>query len=171
MPPERVDPLLGTGDADPLQQLGRLGLGLCPGRTGVLAVDLAELPAHRENRVQRRQRVLEDDRDLVLPYVPAGALVHRQQVDAAELDGAAGHLRRRCVEDAHDRLRGHRLAAAGLAQDPQRLALAQGEGDPVDRLGDAVAGVELDLEVLDLQQRRRAVELHPGERGLVGALL
>src|SRR5207344_367674 len=38
------------------------------------------------------------------------------------------------VEQAHDAARERRLAAAGLADDAQRLALAESEGDAVDRL-------------------------------------
>ena len=41
-----------------------------------------------------------------------------------------------------------------------------GEADPVDGLGDAVAGVELDLEVLHLQQRRGRVEGDAAQRRL-----
>ncbi len=47
-----------------------------------------------------------------------------------------------------------RLAGAGLAEDGQRLARRHGEADAVDGLGDAVAGAELDVQVLDLEQRR-----------------
>ena len=67
-------------------------------------------------------------------------------------DRPAGDTGRRRVEDAHDRLRGHRLAGAGLAQDRDRLAAIQREGHAVDRAGLPVAGVELDEEILDVEQ-------------------
>ena len=47
---------------------------------------------------------------------------------------------------------GDALAAAGLADDPKRLALLHGERSPVDRLDDPVLGVEVDLQVLNLEQ-------------------
>ena len=45
------------------------------------------------------------------------------------------------------------LPEPGLAEDGQRLALVAGEGDAVDRLGHAVAGAELDVQVVDLEQQ------------------
>ena len=45
------------------------------------------------------------------------------------------------------------LPRPGLADDPERLAALDAERDAVDRLDDAVVGLEVDLEVLDLEQR------------------
>ena len=44
---------------------------------------------------------------------------------------------------AHDRQAGDALAAAGLADDAERLALLDREADAVDRLDDAVVGAEV----------------------------
>ena len=48
----------------------------------MLAEQLAELEADREDRVQRRQRVLEDHRDPVGPHLAALLVGQLQQVDA-----------------------------------------------------------------------------------------
>ncbi len=52
---------------------------------------------------------------------------------AVEQDRAAGDAARRVGDKAHDRQRGDRLAAAGFADDPQRLARHQVETDAVER--------------------------------------
>src|SRR6266508_5441231 len=46
-----------------------------------------------------------------------------------------------------------RTSAPGLSDDAERLALLDFERDPVDGLDDSLAGVEVGLEVLDLQDR------------------
>ena len=61
-------------------------------------------------------------------------------------------LRGRLRDQAHDRERGHRLAAAGLADDPERLALLDREADAVDGAHDALAGEEVGAEVVDFEQ-------------------
>ena len=57
--------------------------------------------------------------------------------------------------ELHDRPAGRRLAAARLADEPERLARDEVEADPRHRVHLAALGVELDDEVLDAQQRRR----------------
>ncbi len=82
---------------------------------------LDELAADRVERIERRERILEDRAD------PAAAdLAHRvvwQLVDApaVEPDLARGDASRR-LEQADDRRAGQRLAGAGLADDAQHLA-------------------------------------------------
>ena len=90
-----------------------------------------------------RRRILRSPSDLRL-----------DQVDAVEGDLA---LRRLAQPD--QRAPGRALAAAGLADQPERLAATDGERDAVDRLHrpdglleDARADREVDLEVLDLDQ-------------------
>ena len=48
---------------------------------------------------------------------------------------------------------GHALAAAGLTDDAQRLALAQIEGDAVHRPQGPFPETELDVQIVDLEQR------------------
>ena len=63
--------------------------------------------------------------------------------------GGAGAARR----DPEDRLRGHGLAAARFADEPEGAALADGEADVVGRGEVAFDEREHDLEVLHLEQR------------------
>jgi len=55
--------------------------------------------------------------------------------------------------EPHDRQAGDALAAAGLADDSQRLALLHAEGDAIDGLDDAVFCPEGRTEVLDVEKR------------------
>ena len=83
-----------------------------------------------------------------------------QQVLAVEQDLAgldpAGRR-----DEAHDRERGHALAAARLADEAHDLAAVDVEVDAVDRADDAVARVERRPQAADVEQRlaarRRAV--------------
>src|SRR6185312_5769968 len=110
---------------------------------------------HRQPRVQRRVRVLEDDLDLPAQR-PHRRPVEPDQLPAVVLDRTFGG--RLQVED---RPAGGRLAAAGLADQPERLAREQGQVDPVDRLdvADRTAdqALALDREVFlqaaDLEHR------------------
>ena len=100
--PERLDrPVPGLLLADLLVELDLLG----------------DLVADREDRVQARQRLLEDHRDVVAADLAHLVDRHRQDLAAVEPDLALDDLGRRDVEQAHDRERGDALAGAGLADD------------------------------------------------------
>ncbi len=129
---------------------------------------LADRRADRFARVQRRVRVLEDHLHLAPDRLQPRALQLRD-VLTVEAD-----LARRRVEQAHDQPRRRALAAARLADDPERLAAHHVEVDPVDRLHRADFALDHDparqREVLDqaahLHQRlaRRRVRARLRER-------
>ena len=77
-------------------------------------------------RVERRVRVLEDDLHLA-PHLPHLLAAERRQLPPVEPDRAAGRL-----EQAEDAVPGGGLARAGLADEPERLALPDLEADAVD---------------------------------------
>jgi hypothetical protein len=153
-----VDPGTRARDADLVEQFDRPVLGVAPGHAAMRPEQFGELESDRVDRVQRGERVLEDHRDLVGPDPPALVLPQLQQVDTAIADLATGDVPGRRLQDAHDRLSGHRFAAARLTQDGQGLAGVQPETRPVHRLGDAVPGTELDVQVVDLEQRCAGIE-------------
>src|SRR4051794_13702896 len=149
-----ADPVVGV-EADGREQLAP---PLAPLLLRPDAVDLqrfADDPARRHPRVERRVRVLEDHLEPA-PELAQLAALDVRDVLAVERDRAAGRL-----VEAHDRAARRALAAARLAHEPQRLALAEREGDAVDRahvadvaLADhALGDAEPDLEVLHLEQR------------------
>ena len=109
---------------------------------------LRDLVAARVDRVERGHRLLEDHRDRVAADVPHLLVGHREEVAAREpdraLDDPAGPL-----DEPHDRERRDALAAPGLADDAQGLAVADPEADPVDGLDHAVLGEEVGPQVLD----------------------
>jgi hypothetical protein len=102
--------------------------------------------AHGHPRVQRGVRILEDDLDLA-PDRPHLTPLEARDVAAVEEDRAGRRL-----EQLDDRAPERRLAAARLADDAERLALADGKVDPVD-CADGADGVledaRLDRKVLD----------------------
>ena len=85
-----------------------------------------------------------------------------EQVATLEQDLAGRDLGRRHVEQAHDRQRRHALPAAGLADDPERLAGHDREADAVDRPDDPVHHVEVGPQVADVEQRSAASDAAGG---------
>src|SRR5262249_46360458 len=83
------------------------------------------------------------------------ALARLQQVLALE-ERLTG---RRCAllrVESHDRQARDALPGAGLADDAERLALLDREGDAVDGLDDAVVGAKVRPQVPDVEQRHQA---------------
>ena len=101
--------------------------------------DLLADPVHR---VQRRHRILEDHPDLVAAVVLHLRVRELEQV-AALVVHLAAEARVDVARQAHDRHRGHALARAGLADDPEHLAALELERDAVDGVHDAVLGREV----------------------------
>ena len=110
---------------------------------------LADLTADRQHRVEARHRLLEDHRDVVAADRAHLAIGQLQQILAREADGASDPARR-LGNQPHHRHRGDRLAAAGFADDGERLALVDMEGHTVHRAVDAAGGTEVGLEIFDL---------------------
>ena len=80
-------------------------------------------------RVERADRVLEDDL-----HVPAHRLQVARRRDADDVDAVELDLARGRLEQPQQRAAEGRLAAAGLADEADRLAAADVEVDAVDRL-------------------------------------
>ena len=143
-----LQPQLRARDPDLVEQLGRALVGLLAVHAEVRLERLADLPADRQHRVERGHRVLEDHRDLAAADRAQLLVVQREQVAAVEHRRAA---RDAAVarEDPEQRERGDALAAARLADDPERLARRDVERDPVDRVDEPALGAEVDVQVVD----------------------
>ena len=61
------------------------------------------------------------------------------------------------LDHPEQRLGGDALARAGLADESERLALADREADVADGVDGAAPGEEVDLEVVDLEDRGRSL--------------
>ena len=118
----------------------------------VLADGLADLVADGQRRVEAGQRVLEDEPDLLAAQLAHVLRAELQQVDAVEQDRARDDPARRIRHEPRDRERRDALAAAGFADEAERLAVADVEADVVDRLDDAVGREEVGRQVADLEQ-------------------
>ena len=134
----------------------RAALGRKPG-VGLDRLD--ELLADAEQRVEARQRVLEDHADALAAQAPH--VLVREVVDALAREPhlAAGDPPRRIDEPDHRRA-GDRLAGARFADDAQHLAGRDVERDAVDRLEHAAPRHELDAQVADGEDglgHRRAI--------------
>ena len=154
-----VDAPRGIRHADGLEQLERAAAGGGAAGEIVDGERLADLVADGVDGIQRDHRLLEHEADAA-PADPAHrALVEPEEILAVERDAAAGDPARRHHEP-DDRQRGDRLAAAGLADEAERLAPADAERHVVDRrrVDAAEAAIRRAqrkhrAQVLDLEQR------------------
>ena len=112
------------------------------GDAAVQQQDFAELLFDGVKRIERRHRLLEHDGDVAAAVTPDLPFGETHQVLALEHDGAGRMRRRRIGQQFHDRQCGGRLAGAGLADQRERLALADFEGYPIDCQHLAVAMAE-----------------------------
>ncbi|MPL91104.1 hypothetical protein SDC9_37167 [bioreactor metagenome] len=133
----------------PERRLPRLG----PADLAVAQDHLGDLPADPHRRVQRGERILEDEGDLAAAHLCQCALGHGGKVaHPVEQDLPARDARRRAAEQAQDGPAGGRLAAARLADDAEDLARGDVEADPVDRAHDPRRAAELGPEVADAEK-------------------
>ena len=111
---------------------------------------LRDLATDVHGRVERRHRVLGDERDLVAPDPLHLLLVERRQVPTEELDRARGDpaVGRK---EPHDREADGALAAPRLADHADAFPRADGEGNAVDGADGSVAPPELGVEIVDLE--------------------
>ena len=140
------------GEAHEPEHLDRAIARLRLGQVAVGLHGLHELVADLVERVQRRQRVLEDHRDLVPAQLAHLLVGGGQEVLAVEADGARDLCVAREARQPHHGQRRDALPRPRLAHDAQCLAAVHRVGDAIDCLDDAVLRSEVDLEVRDLQQ-------------------
>jgi hypothetical protein len=120
----------GVRDAHPLEQVRGHGHRVLALDAAVTLQHLGHLETDRDDRVERGQRVLEDHRDVLAAPVPHVVVGQCEQVGALVVDGA-GDLVAALGEQPHDRQRGHRLAASGLADQTDGLSGAHREAHTV----------------------------------------
>ena len=128
----------GVGDADQRQHLDGARLGVARRQALVQPQRLADLAADGQHRVQAGHRLLEDHADVVAADARASP-ARRASAGRGRRSGSRRRSAGRLRDQAQDRHRGDRLAAAALADDRQRLAGVDMERQPVDRAHDAVA--------------------------------
>ena len=114
---------------------------------------LRNLATHGVQWVERAHRLLEHHRDAVAPDAAPVVLGPGQQIDAVEAN-LAFHPRT-LGQQTHQRQRGHRLAAARLADDAEGVPPLERKPDVAHRAGRTVRGVEDDLEPADVEQAHR----------------
>jgi hypothetical protein len=149
-----------VGEADPAQHVDHRLVPLALAQRLVQRERLADLVADGVQRRERRHRLLENDRD-----APAADVLHRapRGVEAGDVDFGSGKLgiaehdlarldARDARQDAHDRLRHHRLARARFAHQRDRAPGRDAERDAVDRLDGAGVDIEVNLEIPDGEQ-------------------
>ena len=142
--------LLGRGDANACEELGRAGVGGAARDPAMRLLRQPHLPADRQHRVERGDRVLEDHGDVATALGAQLGVRGAHQFLALEPDRALDDLPWR-IDEAEEREARHGLARPALADEAEDLALSEREGHAIDRLHHARTGVEMGLEPLDAQ--------------------
>ncbi len=114
---------------------------------------LGDLAAHREHRVQRGHRILEDHRDVLAPDTPQLPVGQLQQIPSFEPhlppDDAPGRLR----DEPQNAQHRDALARSRLTHHAERLAGIEVVAHLVHGVHHAVIGVEFGLQLADRQDR------------------
>ena len=145
-----VDQAVRLGQAHGLHHLEH---ALAPRSVVLIGVDgehLGDLVADTHHRIERRHRLLEDHRHAVAAHPPQLARRLRQEIVALEQD-TAGHGRELARQQAHDGVRGDRLARSGLADDADDLAGLNRERDLLDRILAVRALRQLHRQAVDFE--------------------
>ena len=128
---------------------------------------LGNLVADAHDRVQRRHRLLKDQRDARAAHLTHLGLGQAQQVPPLEhhtaADDAAGRL-----NEAKNGKGGNGFAAARLADQSQSFARSNVKTDLVNGGNPRARPIEDNGQILDVQQRRH-VTRRPGIRRIPGA--
>src|SRR5215207_6560690 len=111
-----------------------------------------DLIADPHNWVQRRHRLLEDQRDARAPDLAHFALGEGQQIAPLEQDLAAGDAPGR-LQQPQDRERGDRLAAPRFTDHAQRFTWRDLEADVVHRRDATTAAGEGNAEMLYVEKK------------------
>ena len=115
--------------------------------------DFADLPLDRVQRVERGHRLLEDHGDVIAAHLAQVPLVGIEQFLALEPDASRGMTCGGIGQELQDRQRRHRFARARFADQRQRLALVEREGNVVDRECPLLALPEGDREISTSSRR------------------
>ena len=154
-----VDALRRRRDADLIEERERALAGGGGGKLEMGQHGLDQLLAHRVQRVQAGERVLEDHRDAAPAQAPHGFAAQLVDGLAVEQDLAAGDAPGR-LQQADDGRAGERLARARLAHHAEHLAARDVEGDVVERQQGAAPRGELHPQAAHRQQRQAATGVH-----------
>ncbi len=119
-----IESPLGRRDAHALQHFERALAPVGEGGAFMLDHGFRDLVADGVDRVERKHRLLEDHRHGAAAHALERLVRHRHDILPVDLDAAAdiGAMRR---QHPQQRAQGHALAGAGLAKQPQHLALAR----------------------------------------------
>src|SRR6266404_7645139 len=112
---------------------------------------LADLVANREDRIERRHRLLKNHRDLVAAYLAHRFVVELQEIPPAIDNFTADDFSRRRLDETHDRQRGHALAATRFADQAESFALADLETYAVDGAHFALRRKKRRLKIFNLE--------------------
>ncbi len=86
-----------------------------------------------------------------LPDFPELVFGGFQEIDTVEHRGSGMDFSGRLGDESEERIAGHGFARSGFADNPKGFAFFQREGNILDRVDDAIPGVESGGEIADVE--------------------
>ena len=148
-----LEPARPVGNADELKQLKRACARLSVGHVQVNLQRFHHLLADRKDRIERGHRLLENHRDVAAALLAHLLFGKLEQVLSFKQDLPLGDPAG-LGEQAHDRERRDRLAAAGFPDHGDDLAAIDRIGDAFHCADRAARGLEPHMQVAHLEQGR-----------------
>ena len=143
--------LLWLRDLDLLEIADGQLMRLFPAQLAVGNDHLGDLLANRGDRVERRERLLEDHADATATNRAQLIFAEANELSPLELDRAFDD-RLLATEQRDDRHRRNGLAGARLTDDRQAFTSSEIKGDAVNNFQDAAAGAEADRKILHREE-------------------
>ena len=161
---EGAEPPLRFLDADLFQQFQHLLAGGVFHHSLMDAQDFANLLFDRVQRVERRQRLLENHRNPVAADFAQDRFRGAHQFFAAEPDAAGRMARLRIGQELQDRQRRDRFTGPALPDQRKGLALVDVKGHAFDGMERTVLRAEVDFQVVNVEQAFGVHVVRPAER-------
>ena len=159
---------LGVRDPDHAEELDRARHRRLLAQVGVGPDDLGDLVPDRRQGIEVLAGLRGGEGDLPPPNPLELPFAVLEKVRSPVRDPPAVDRERR-VEQAEDRPDEHRLAGAGLADDPGGLPRLQLQGDPVQDLCPVTIGRERNVQVVDGEERGQPSTPAWSDRGIPSA--
>ncbi|MNI33957.1 hypothetical protein D3C73_879280 [compost metagenome] len=150
-----------TGNSDLAQHFNRTLVRFLLAQLQMKPGGFGNLPANLEHRIQRGHRLLKNHRNPVAADTPYFLHRHLQHILAFKTDLPGGNPADPLRQQLHDRQRGDAFAAAGFADDAQRLPFAHGQADAVNRTDGSRGRCEFGAQPGDFKQ---FCHLYPSRR-------
>ena len=143
-----IQPSLPFGDTDQIHEFGCARHSLLLRDVLMQAQRFAQLTLNRQHRIQAGHRLLENHGNRIASNGAHFFFRHFEQILTQKTNGAS-NFARRLGDQTQDRHRRHRLAATGLTNDCQSLALVHDKTHTINCSVHTIRGAKVCLKIFN----------------------